>query len=77
MNFGIIGAGNIAHTHALAIQAIAGCRVVAVCSRQLDSASRLATPFRAKAYDDLEAFLAHPGLDVVSVAHRQARTSIR
>lgn len=68
MNFGIIGAGNIAHTHALAIQAIAGCRVVAVCSRQLDSASRLATPFGAKAYDDLEAFLAHPGLDVVSVA---------
>ena len=68
MNFGIIGAGNIARIHAQAIQSIPGCRVVAICSRHLESATRLAHCHAAHAYDDVERFLACSDLEVVSVA---------
>lgn len=68
MNFGIIGAGAIARVHLQAIKALPGCRVVAVCARRMDAAEQLAAGHGARAFDDIDAFLADPELDVITVA---------
>lgn len=67
MNFGIIGAGNIARVHAQAIAAMPGCRLHSVCARKPDSARGLAETYGAHAYVDLEAFLSDPDLEIVTV----------
>jgi len=75
--FGMIGCGMIAEFHTRAIAEIPGSRVVAVYDTVKPKAARIAelAGGGCKAYDDLDAMLAHPGLDVVSVctpsgAHR-------
>ncbi len=67
MKFGIIGAGMIARFHAKAIEAMTGGSLHAVFARRLDAAQELATEFGAKASDDLEAFLADPELEIVTI----------
>lgn len=67
--FGIIGCGMIAEFHARAINDIEGASVVAVCSRNSENAAKIAelAGGDCKAYHDVDAMLAHPGLDVVCV----------
>lgn len=69
--FGIIGCGMIAEFHTRAINDIAGARVVAAYSRTPANGAKIAEMASAKGecriYDDLDAMLAHPGLDVVCV----------
>ncbi len=69
--FGIIGCGMIAEFHTRAINDIAGARVVAAYSRTPSNGAKIAEMASAKGecriYDDLDAMLAHPGLDVVCV----------
>ena len=67
--FGIIGCGMIAEFHTRAINEIEGARVVAAFSRSEANGAKIAklAGGECRVYDDLEAMLAHPGLDVVCV----------
>ncbi len=67
--FGIIGLGLIADFHAKAIQAISGAKgtLVACCSRSAEKAKAFAEKYNCRGYANLKEFLAHPGLDIVSI----------
>jgi UDP-N-acetyl-2-amino-2-deoxyglucuronate dehydrogenase len=66
--FGLIGCGMIAEYHARAIGEIEGASVVAAFSRSPQNGAKIATIAPGcRVYDDLDAMLAHPGLDVVCV----------
>jgi predicted dehydrogenase len=69
LGIGVIGTGWVAGAHIDTFRKVAGCSVVAVCSRRLDRARAkvAAHALDAKAYDDLDAFLADPAIDVVTV----------
>ena len=67
MNFGIIGAGMISRFHAKAIAAMDGCALRSVFSSRLEAAEQLASQYGAKAYSDLDAFLADEQLDIVTI----------
>jgi len=66
--FGIIGCGMIADFHARAIAAMKGGHLRCVFSRNPENAKRVADQYQCHAYWDLEKFLAHPGLDIVTIA---------
>ncbi len=75
--FGIVGCGMIAEFHARAIAEIPGARVVAALDRNPGKAEKIAAMAGegCRPFVDLDAMLAHPGLDVVCVctpsgAHR-------
>jgi predicted dehydrogenase len=67
--FGIIGCGMIAEFHARAIAEIAGAQLVAAFSRSAANGAKIAglSVGECVVYDDLDAMLAHPGLDVVCI----------
>ena len=67
MHLGIIGAGMISDFHARAIVAMEGVELAAVYARRPEAASALAGRFGCAAYSDLDAFLAHPGLQAVTI----------
>ena len=67
---GIVGTGWVAGAHIDNFKQIDGCNVVAICSRDRAKARAKATQHGvpgAAPYDDLAAFLKHPGLDIVMV----------
>jgi UDP-N-acetyl-2-amino-2-deoxyglucuronate dehydrogenase len=69
--FGIVGCGMIAEYHTKAINEIEGARVVAAFSRNPANGAKIAELAAAKGecrvFDDLDAMLAQPGLDVVCI----------
>ena len=67
--FGIIGCGMIAEYHTKAIAEIPGSHLLATCNRRPEGAERIArlAGDGCQAYTDVDAMLAHPGLDVVCV----------
>jgi UDP-N-acetyl-2-amino-2-deoxyglucuronate dehydrogenase len=65
--FGIVGCGMISAFHAKAIQAMRGAKLECVFSRNKKRAHALAAEYDATAYTDYDKFLAHPGLDVVTI----------
>ena len=67
MNFGIIGTGMIADFHARAIAEIPGARLAACFSLYEKDARAFAARHGCTAYADLAEFLAHPGLDTVTI----------
>ncbi|MDR1317873.1 MAG: Gfo/Idh/MocA family oxidoreductase [Spirochaetales bacterium] len=67
MNFGIIGTGMISAFHYRAISEIPGCRVVACMDSVAERARVFGVEHNCAGYGDLGKFLAHPGLDVVTV----------
>ncbi len=67
MRLGIIGAGMISEFHAKAIAAIEGASFEAVFARRDDVAADFAGRHGCAAYSDLDAFLFHPGLEVVTI----------
>ncbi|MDZ4852691.1 MAG: Gfo/Idh/MocA family oxidoreductase [Pirellulaceae bacterium] len=67
IGFGIIGCGMIARFHARAIAEIRGAKLVACHNRTLDKAAKFAAEFPCQAYDDLDAMLARPDIDVVTI----------
>ena len=75
-NFAIVGCGMIAEYHTKAINEIDGAKVVAAFSRSPANGAKIAAlSGGAVIYDDLDAMLAHPGVDVVTIctpsgAHR-------
>ncbi|MFD2257833.1 Gfo/Idh/MocA family protein [Luteolibacter algae] len=67
MKFGIIGAGMIGNFHAKAIQAMEHGELHSVCSLRIESAEKLAGEFGAKAFTDIDTFLADPELEIVTI----------
>ena len=67
--FGIIGCGMIAEYHTRAIREIPGARVAAAFSRSDPNGAKIAklAGGDCTVYDDLDAMLAHPEIDVVCV----------
>ena len=67
--FGIIGCGMIAEFHTRAINEIENARVVGTWSRNAANADKIARLARGgcPTFDDLDAMLAHPELDVVCI----------
>jgi UDP-N-acetyl-2-amino-2-deoxyglucuronate dehydrogenase len=65
--FGIVGAGVIGALHAEAIGMVPGARLVAVTDALPESAKELAGRYDCAAEPDLDALLARPDVDVVSV----------
>jgi len=66
--FGIIGCGMIADFHAPAIRAAKGATLVAVFSRSQANVDRVGQKHHCARYTDFKKFLAHPGLDIVTLA---------
>jgi predicted dehydrogenase len=64
---GIVGCGMIADFHARAILEVPGARLTAFCSRSEDKARRAGERHGAAWTTDLEAFLARPDVDIVSI----------
>jgi predicted dehydrogenase len=67
MKFGIVGSGMIAQVHAKAVAAMAGATLHSVCNHHSGGARKLASHFGVAAYSDIQAFLADPELDIVTV----------
>ncbi|HCC19892.1 MAG TPA: oxidoreductase [Verrucomicrobiales bacterium] len=67
MKFGIIGAGMIGRFHAKAITDMTGGTLHSVFDLNQERAEALAADFGAKAYSDMNAFLADENLDIVTV----------
>jgi UDP-N-acetyl-2-amino-2-deoxyglucuronate dehydrogenase len=65
--FAIVGCGVIAPTHARAIRALPGARLVAAVDVDEDRARRLTDDFGGDPETDLDRVLARPDIDVVSV----------
>lgn len=68
MNFGIIGSGMIAQFHAKAIEAMDGSQLRSVYSRNPKSSKSLSDEYQCSGYTNLNAFLADPELDIVTIA---------
>jgi predicted dehydrogenase len=66
VHVGILGGGNISHTHARAAVA-AGCKVVAVCGQNAEKTAAIAEGQGAVHYADLDRFLNHRPLDIVAI----------
>ena len=64
---GIIGAGVIADFHAQALQAIQSVELVAAYARNQDKADSFSQNYGCSGYSDLDEFLKHPGMDVVTI----------
>ncbi len=68
LGFGIVGCGLISKFHARAIGDVPDAKLVACFDVVKESAQRLAQEFGCRAYDNLDAFLADPELNVVTIA---------
>jgi predicted dehydrogenase len=68
LNVAIVGCGKIADSHALQIQRIGGCQIVAVCDREPLMARQLSERFQVKSYfGDLLELLKEARPDVVHI----------
>jgi predicted dehydrogenase len=68
MRFGILGSGTIARFHAMAIQAMDGGELHSIYGRNPETADALGREFGCRVFHDLDAFLADPDLEIVTVA---------
>jgi predicted dehydrogenase len=67
IGFGIVGLGNISDFHAQAAKALRGGRLHSCFSRTQKKADAFGRKHGAAGYSDWKAFLADPGLDVVTI----------
>ena len=67
MNFGIVGSGMIAGTHARAIHAMPGGTLHSVFNHRHEGARRLAGEHGIRAFATMNEFLADPHLDIVTI----------
>ena len=84
LRWGVIGTGGIATTFAADLELTDSGRVVAVCSRRIDTAERFAARFEVpNRHASVEALVADPAVEVVYVAtphplhHAQAQLALR
>ncbi|CAA6693585.1 MULTISPECIES: Gfo/Idh/MocA family protein [unclassified Lentimonas] len=67
MKFGIIGAGMIGSFHAQAIAAMQGGTLGGVADRASERTTAFAVQYSTKAYDSVDAMLADPEIEVVTI----------
>jgi len=67
VGFGVIGCGMIANFHARAIGDLRGAKLVACDDREAAAADRFGGETGCKGYRDLDAMLADPAVDVVTI----------
>lgn len=67
MKFGIIGAGMIRRFHAKAIKEMTGGELHSVFDLRAEGAEKLASEWGVMAYSDIDAFLADPELEIVTI----------
>jgi predicted dehydrogenase len=65
--FGIVGLGMIADVQAQAVQAMESGELVACYSRSQEKADAFGAKYQAEGYSHMAEFLAHPGLDIVTI----------
>jgi UDP-N-acetyl-2-amino-2-deoxyglucuronate dehydrogenase len=68
IGFGIIGAGMISRFHAKAIKEVKGVKLVACADSSFAKAEALAKEFGCTPYDSVEAMVADPAVDAVTIA---------
>ena len=68
IGFGVIGTGMWGRAHAEVYATNPYSRLIAVCDLQGDRAEEVATLHGAKAYTDIESFLANPDIQAVGIA---------
>src|SRR5215510_4261689 len=66
--FGIVGCGMISGFHAKAIADVKGTKLVACFDTREEAATKFAASHDCQPYTKLEAMLAHPKLDIVTIA---------
>ena len=67
LHFGIVGVGNIAPLHALAIQAVPEAELVAVATRNADRGRVFTEKYGGRWYADYAELLQRPDVDVVAI----------
>lgn len=67
MNFGIIGTGMIGGFHAKAIEAMTGGELLGAADRSFERTRAFAQKYNTQAYDSVDAMLADPAIDIVTV----------
>ncbi|MBR5867900.1 MAG: Gfo/Idh/MocA family oxidoreductase, partial [Clostridia bacterium] len=67
INFGILGCGLIASTHAMAVENLAGAALLGVADKNIDRAKAFAGERGIRAYQSYEEMLRDPEIDVVCV----------
>ena len=67
IGFGIVGCGMISQFHAKAIAEVAGTKLIACYDRRAESATTFAKETGCTPYDDLDAMLADPKVDIVTI----------
>ncbi len=67
IGFGIVGCGMIAKFHAKAIRDIKGAKLVSCFNRTMDKAAALANEFGGEPTTDLDAMLARPDIDIITI----------
>ena len=67
IKFGIAGLGNIAATHARAINGLSRAEVAAACSRSEKNRNEFSRQFEVPVYADYQEFLNHTNLDAVAI----------
>ena len=65
--FAILGTGLISKFHARAVRDVPGAKLVAVCSRERARAEAFAAEFGCAAFDSLDAMLALPEVDILTI----------
>jgi UDP-N-acetyl-2-amino-2-deoxyglucuronate dehydrogenase len=73
IGFAIVGTGDGARSHAAALRACAGARLVSCVSRRPEFARSFATEFGCRAETDLRAILDDPSIDAAIVATEPSR----
>src|SRR5512132_3947622 len=73
VHVGILGAGNISDTHARAALAIPGAAIAAVHGANPAKAERLAAAHGGTVYRDLDAFLRHRPMELVTIGSPSGR----
>lgn len=67
LGFGILGAGLVAPFHAQSIVSSNGGRLVAICDMDAARLEKMTDEYGVTGYNDLDAMLANPAIDVVNV----------
>jgi UDP-N-acetyl-2-amino-2-deoxyglucuronate dehydrogenase len=67
IHIGLIGGGNISHTHARAARAIPGVEIAAIYGTNADKVARLCREYGGAPYQDFEKFLAHRPMELVAI----------
>lgn len=67
IGFGIVGCGMISQFHAKAIAEVEGTELVACFDRRAESATAFASEHDITPYDDLDAMLADPKVDIITI----------